>query len=100
MIDNAENRYKFSRLLDTIGVDQPEWKELTNVEDTRSFCESVGFPCLVRPSYHILLGDGSIIFDNTYLKVKYPSRNDNNLHVVDDVLLFDSYPYMCSAGLR
>eukprot|EP01132_Coremiostelium_polycephalum_P007604 gene7604-9349_t len=51
MIDNAENRYKFSRLLDTIGIDQPLWKELTSIEDTKVFCESVGFPCLVRPSY-------------------------------------------------
>ncbi len=55
MIDNAENRYKFSRLLDTIGVDQPQWKELTNVDDTRHFCETVGYPCLVRPSYHTFL---------------------------------------------
>lgn len=55
MIDNAENRYKFSRLLDTIGVDQPQWKELTNVDDTRQFCEAVGYPCLVRPSYPNLL---------------------------------------------
>ncbi|KAN0045258.1 hypothetical protein ACTA71_005635 [Dictyostelium dimigraforme] len=51
MIDSAENRYKFSRLLDTIGIDQPLWKELTSVADTKDFCESVGFPCLVRPSY-------------------------------------------------
>lgn len=51
MIDNAENRYKFSRLLDTIGVDQPQWKELANVDDTRTFCDAVGYPCLVRPSY-------------------------------------------------
>ncbi|KYQ96720.1 dihydroorotase [Tieghemostelium lacteum] len=50
-IDSAENRYKFSRLLDTIGIDQPLWKELTSVQDTKVFCESVGFPCLVRPSY-------------------------------------------------
>ncbi|KAF2070217.1 hypothetical protein CYY_008463 [Polysphondylium violaceum] len=51
MIDNAENRYKFSRLLDSIGIDQPLWKELTSVADTKDFCDSVGFPCLVRPSY-------------------------------------------------
>jgi carbamoyl-phosphate synthase/aspartate carbamoyltransferase len=50
-IDNAENRYKFSRLLDKIGVDQPLWKELTNLEMAREFCEKVGFPVLVRPSY-------------------------------------------------
>ena len=51
MIDTAENRYKFSRLLDEIGVDQPKWKELTSLEDAEAFCETVGYPVLVRPSY-------------------------------------------------
>ncbi|MBW0471021.1 hypothetical protein O181_010736 [Austropuccinia psidii MF-1] len=51
MIDNAENRYKFSRMLDKIGVDQPRWKELTTVAEAHLFCETVGYPVLVRPSY-------------------------------------------------
>ncbi|OKP02488.1 Protein pyrABCN [Penicillium subrubescens] len=51
MIDSAENRYKFSRMLDRIGVDQPAWKELTSIEEARSFCDKVGYPVLVRPSY-------------------------------------------------
>ncbi|KNZ54234.1 carbamoyl-phosphate synthase small subunit [Puccinia sorghi] len=51
MIDNAENRYKFSRMLDKIGVDQPRWKELTTIEEAHLFCETVGYPVLVRPSY-------------------------------------------------
>jgi carbamoyl-phosphate synthase/aspartate carbamoyltransferase/dihydroorotase len=51
MIDNAENRYKFSRMLDHINVDQPRWKELDNIEDSIEFCQEVGYPCLVRPSY-------------------------------------------------
>jgi len=51
MIDMAENRYKFSRLLDKILIDQPRWKELTNLEEAKSFCQQVGYPCLVRPSY-------------------------------------------------
>jgi carbamoylphosphate synthase large subunit len=38
-------------MLDTIGVDQPQWKELTNLEDIAAFCQSAGYPCLVRPSY-------------------------------------------------
>ena len=50
-IDGAENRYKFSRMCDTIGVDQPRWKELTSLDESRSFCDNVGFPVLVRPSY-------------------------------------------------
>ncbi|KAI1779732.1 carbamoyl-phosphate synth [Hypoxylon cercidicola] len=51
MIDRAENRYKFSRMLDEIAVDQPTWKELTSFEDARSFCQMVSYPVLVRPSY-------------------------------------------------
>ena len=50
-IDNAENRFKFSRMLDQIGIDQPEWRELTDINSTQTFCEEVGFPCLIRPSY-------------------------------------------------
>lgn len=51
MIDTAENRYKFSRMLDRIGVDQPTWKELTSFEEAKAFCKSVSYPVLVRPSY-------------------------------------------------
>ncbi|OLL26079.1 Protein pyrABCN [Neolecta irregularis DAH-3] len=51
MIDNAENRYKFSRMLDQINVDQPSWKELNNTEEAAEFCEKVSYPVLVRPSY-------------------------------------------------
>ncbi|EFX03019.1 bifunctional pyrimidine biosynthesis protein [Grosmannia clavigera kw1407] len=51
MIDTAENRYKFSRMLDNIGVDQPTWKELTSFDEAREFCNMVTYPVLVRPSY-------------------------------------------------
>lgn len=51
MIDSAENRYKFSRMLDMIGVDQPAWKELTSIEEAEEFAEMVTYPVLVRPSY-------------------------------------------------
>ncbi len=50
-IDNAEDRDKFSALLDRIGVDQPEWSALTSMEDINAFIEKVGYPVLVRPSY-------------------------------------------------
>ncbi len=50
-IDNAEDRDKFSAMLDRIGVDQPEWRALTSLEDINAFVEKVGFPVLVRPSY-------------------------------------------------
>lgn len=50
-IDNAEDREKFSAMLDRIGVDQPRWRELTSMDDIQEFVEEVGFPVLVRPSY-------------------------------------------------
>lgn len=50
-IDNAEDRNKFSAMLDRIGVDQPRWRELTSMEDISQFVDEVGFPVLVRPSY-------------------------------------------------
>ncbi|WP_289305058.1 carbamoyl-phosphate synthase (glutamine-hydrolyzing) large subunit [Parabacteroides goldsteinii] len=50
-IDNAEDREKFSAMLDRIGVDQPRWKELSSMDDINTFVEEVGFPVLVRPSY-------------------------------------------------
>ena len=50
-IDNAEDRDKFSAMLDRIGVDQPEWSALTSMDDINAFIKKVGFPVLVRPSY-------------------------------------------------
>ena len=50
-IDRAEDRDKFSAMLDAIGVDQPEWRALTSLEDIQAFVQEVGFPVLVRPSY-------------------------------------------------
>ncbi|XP_058879649.1 CAD protein isoform X3 [Acipenser ruthenus] len=50
-IDSAENRFKFSRMLDTIGISQPQWKELSELQSAKQFCEKVEYPCLVRPSY-------------------------------------------------
>ncbi|XP_077148058.1 multifunctional protein CAD isoform X1 [Ranitomeya variabilis] len=50
-IDSAENRFKFSRLLDTIGISQPQWRELSDTPSALQFCNTVGYPCVVRPSY-------------------------------------------------
>ncbi len=50
-IDNAEDRHKFSSMLDRLGVDQPRWKELSSLEDVNEFVHQVGYPVLVRPSY-------------------------------------------------
>ncbi len=50
-IDRAENRNKFSHMLDLLGIDQPAWQELTSLDDVKKFVEKVGYPVLVRPSY-------------------------------------------------
>ncbi|MFC1724306.1 carbamoyl-phosphate synthase (glutamine-hydrolyzing) large subunit [candidate division KSB1 bacterium] len=50
-IDRAEDRHKFSSLLDKLDIDQPEWKEVSNIGDMKKFAADVGFPVLVRPSY-------------------------------------------------
>jgi carbamoyl-phosphate synthase large subunit len=50
-IDRAEDRQKFSSMLDNVGIDQPRWAELTSVDDARRFAEEVGYPLLIRPSY-------------------------------------------------
>ncbi|MDR1646201.1 MAG: carbamoyl-phosphate synthase (glutamine-hydrolyzing) large subunit [Tannerellaceae bacterium] len=63
-IDNAEDRHKFSAMLDRIGVDQPRWQELSNMEDINQFVNEVGFPVLVRPSY-VLSGAAMNVCSNT-----------------------------------
>jgi carbamoyl-phosphate synthase large subunit len=50
-IDNAEDRHKFSKLLDDLGIDQPKWKELSSMDAAKEFARKVGYPVLVRPSY-------------------------------------------------
>ncbi len=50
-IDRAENRHKFSAMLDQLGIDQPRWKELTSFDEIDAFIDQVGFPVLIRPSY-------------------------------------------------
>jgi len=62
-IDEAENRYKFSEMLDKIGVDQPEWRELTNLDAIYEFTEKVDFPVLIRPSY-VLSGAAMNVVSN------------------------------------
>ncbi|KAL0073544.1 hypothetical protein J3Q64DRAFT_1878422 [Phycomyces blakesleeanus] len=62
MIDNAENRYKFSRMCDQIGVDQPLWKELTSYDEADDFCNKVGYPVLVRPSYVLSGAAMNVVF--------------------------------------
>ena len=62
-IDNAENRHKFSMLLDQLDVDQPRWKEVTDINEIYNFIETVGFPVLIRPSY-VLSGAAMNVVSN------------------------------------
>lgn len=63
-IDNAENRHKFSMLLDRLGIDQPRWRELTSLEGIKEFVGEVGYPVLVRPSY-VLSGAAMNVVSNS-----------------------------------
>jgi carbamoyl-phosphate synthase large subunit len=62
-IDNAENRHKFSMMLDQLGIDQPRWKELSSMDEIYDFVDEVGFPLLVRPSY-VLSGAAMNVVSN------------------------------------
>jgi carbamoyl-phosphate synthase large subunit len=62
-IDNAENRHKFSSLLDTLKIDQPRWKELVEIQQIYDFVDEVGFPVLIRPSY-VLSGAAMNVVSN------------------------------------
>ncbi|WEW58491.1 carbamoyl-phosphate synthase (glutamine-hydrolyzing) cpa2 [Emydomyces testavorans] len=75
-IDRAENRHKFSQALDSIGVDQPAWKELTSVAEAEAFAESVGYPVLVRPSYVLSGAAMSVIRSQDELHEKLISASD------------------------
>jgi len=62
-VDGAENRHKFSMLLDRLGIDQPKWKELTSLSEIEKFVEKTGFPVLIRPSY-VLSGAAMNVVSN------------------------------------
>ncbi len=68
-IDKAEDRNKFSSIVDKLGIDQPRWKELTTMDEVDSFVEEVGFPVLVRPSYVLSGAAMNVCFSKEDLKV-------------------------------
>ncbi len=72
-IDNAEDRHKFSRLLDDLGIDQPDWKELTSIKEAIAFARAVGYPVLVRPSY-VLSGAAMSVASNDEELEKFLNR--------------------------
>lgn len=69
-IDKAEDRHKFSSIVDKLGIDQPKWKELTSLDDVHQFVDSVGFPVLVRPSY-VLSGAAMNVCSNSNELVEF-----------------------------
>lgn len=72
-IDQAENRFKFSRLMDQEDILQPKWKELTNVEEAKKFCDKVGYPCVIRPSY---------VLSGAAMNVAHSERNLGKYHLL------------------
>lgn len=75
-IDKAEDRQKFSAILDSIGVDQPEWRELTSVADAEAFADEVSYPVLVRPSYVLSGAAMTVIRSKDELKEKLEAASD------------------------
>jgi len=67
-IDRAENRGKFSAMLDMLGIDQPKWSALTSMDDVQKFIDEVGYPVLVRPSYVLSGAAMNVCYDDEELK--------------------------------
>uniref|UniRef100_A0A671UB49 Multifunctional protein CAD n=1 Tax=Sparus aurata TaxID=8175 RepID=A0A671UB49_SPAAU len=89
-IDSAENRFKFSRMLDTIGISQPQWKELSDTESAMKFCETVGYPCLVRPSY---------VLSGAAMNVAY-TDSDLEKYLSSAVAVSKEYPVVISKFIQ
>ncbi len=77
-IDNAESRHKFSKILDEIEVDQPEWKEVTSLIDAKKFADNVGYPVLIRPSYVLSGAAMSIVLTEDELEVYLKKATELN----------------------
>jgi len=67
-IDRAEDRFKFSELLDSLGIDQPAWSKLESIEDSKLFTRTIGYPVLVRPSYVLSGSAMNVAFDESQLE--------------------------------
>lgn len=91
-IDRAEDRKKFSDLLDKIGIDQPRWAELTNINSAKSFAREVGYPVLIRPSY---------VLSGAAMKVVYNDRDvEHYLGGVGGNNVGKDYPVVISKFLK
>ncbi|HRI48207.1 MAG TPA: carbamoyl-phosphate synthase large subunit, partial [Ignavibacteriaceae bacterium] len=82
-IDNAENRHKFSQILDELQIDQPEWRELTSLEEAKAFASHVSYPVLIRPSYVLSGAAMSIVLSENELEEYLKKASDiSNEHPV------------------
>nr|XP_019015158.1 carbamoyl-phosphate synthase arginine-specific large chain [Kwoniella pini CBS 10737]OCF53939.1 carbamoyl-phosphate synthase arginine-specific large chain [Kwoniella pini CBS 10737] len=82
-IDNAEDRHKFSSILDSIGVDQPAWTEATSLESAKAFADKVGYPVLIRPSYVLSGAAMNTVWDEASLEKNLTLATDvSPLHPV------------------
>ncbi len=77
-IDNAESRHKFSKILDSIGVDQPEWREVTTLDDAKQFSQKVSYPVLIRPSYVLSGAAMSIVLTEDELELYLKKATELN----------------------
>ncbi|MBI3034206.1 carbamoyl-phosphate synthase (glutamine-hydrolyzing) large subunit [Candidatus Woesearchaeota archaeon] len=85
-IDRAEDRQKFSKMLDKLNIDQPKWKELTNINDATEFAKNAGYPVLVRPSYVLSGAAMNIAFND----------NDLELYLTKASKVSSEYPVVIS----
>ncbi|MBX2977193.1 MAG: carbamoyl-phosphate synthase (glutamine-hydrolyzing) large subunit, partial [Ignavibacteriaceae bacterium] len=82
-IDNAENRHKFSQILDELQIDQPEWRELTSLQEAKAFASHVSYPVLIRPSYVLSGAAMSIVLSENELEEYLKKASDiSNEHPV------------------
>ena len=77
-IDNAESRHKFSQILDKLEIDQPEWTEVTTLEEAKKFSAKFGYPVLIRPSYVLSGAAMSIVLTEDELEVYLKKATDLN----------------------
>tara|TARA_Y100000310_G_scaffold189168_1_gene189145 strand:- start:1018 stop:4212 length:3195 start_codon:yes stop_codon:yes gene_type:complete len=75
-IDNAEDRHKFSAMLDELEIDQPEWRELRNIKEAEVFADKVGYPVLIRPSYVLSGAAMKVVFDKQDLDIFLQKATD------------------------
>jgi carbamoyl-phosphate synthase large subunit len=75
-IDNAENRHKFSALLDKLNIDQPEWKEASTIDDAKKFAKRVSYPVLIRPSYVLSGAAMNVVFNDNDLSAYLKKASD------------------------